>query len=532
MDKQLDVLLIPQSTVTSLSLSNPMRLTDNNQVVTVQKARQLCFPDQSPAETDASSWESCPTLNEAVLESMLLAAGFRCESIRDTAAEQDALHAALLRNPAVVCISTTFICSKSHLEKLIAKIRGINSTAVIVVGGPLVTLSYNIFRMVDIDPDIMKRIVSTYLFADDTVFADAYVYDPVYRGEEKLLQITQAILDGMPLEDIDGVICRRGGVFFFNVTDVVPAYRTPPQIDWRLLPQAYFSTGVIPLQASVGCPYACNFCNFPKNARTAGVKSDEDIVDELVHIHGRGARFAWFVDDNFRLGMKDLDRFLAGLVQRNPGVQWMSLMRADLLMNTDLNLLRESGCREVCLGLESADNQILKNMNKKASAEMYADVVARLLDSGINCSVYFIIGFPGETVDSVDRTLTFLQAMEQRQTKAHLFWSIFPFMLMPGSPVFSPAFRGRFALEGALSRWKHATMDSETAHNHTLRLFGELKESGPVYRGDDLDLLDRLGFDRCREFYTIRQFLARKALHGDHPDRQEIADSFKHLFSK
>jgi anaerobic magnesium-protoporphyrin IX monomethyl ester cyclase len=85
-------------------------------------------------------------------------------------------------------------------------------------------------------------------------------------------------------------------------------------------------------------------------------------------VSARGIRFVRFTDDNFRHGKGNLNTLCRRLIREEIPVKWMTMIRASALEDVDAELLRESGCIEVLLGLESADPQILKNMNKKASA--------------------------------------------------------------------------------------------------------------------------------------------------------------------
>ena len=61
------------------------------------------------------------------------------------------------------------------------------------------------------------------------------------------------------------------------------------------------------MQASTGCPFHCSFCNFTKDRRLTWIKSVDRMVAEMKAVKKRGARYVWFVDDNFRLGKENLE---------------------------------------------------------------------------------------------------------------------------------------------------------------------------------------------------------------------------------
>jgi radical SAM superfamily enzyme YgiQ (UPF0313 family) len=239
------------------------------------------------------------------------------------------------------------------------------------------------------------------------------------------------------------------------------------------------------------------------------------LVKELKSVAGRGARYVWFVDDNFRLGRKDLNRVCERFVDEGLGLRWMTMLRADTLHQADVDLLRRAGCIEVQLGLESADPQILRNMNKMASPKIYKEAVERALEAGINCSCYFIFGFPGETDETARRTLAFIKELEHPELPGALSWSLFPFSLYPMSPVYEVEERRRYGLSGYLREWSHKTMNSGQAMAHVRAGFLELDRSSPVYRGDNLDMLLSLSPPARKNFAIERHRLSKRALNRD-----------------
>ena len=168
-------------------------------------------------------------------------------------------------------------------------------------------------------------------------------------------------------------------------------------VNWDDFDKSLFSSKAVSIQASIGCPYRCAFCNFTKDRRLVLSKPLDQVILEIKEAVQHGVQYVWFVDDNFLLGASDLNASLKRLAEENLGIKWMSFIRADALKNIDYKLLRRAGCIEVQLGLESADPSVLRNMNKKADPETYRTVIKNLLKVGINCSCYFIFGFPGET---------------------------------------------------------------------------------------------------------------------------------------
>ena len=296
-------------------------------------------------------------------------------------------------------------------------------------------------------------------------------------------------------------------------------------VDWKALPDGMFKSGVIPLQTSKGCPHKCAFCNFTRDRRLMLIKPVDRLVDELKDISSRGARYVWFVDDNFRHGRTDLNSVCQGFIDNGIDIKWMTMVRADTLKHVDVELLSQSGCIEVQLGLESADPDILRNMNKKAGPELYRNVVRNILGAGINCSCYFIFGFPGETDETALRTQEFIKNIEYPELEGTLSWSLFPFSLYPMSPIFEVEQRKKYGLTGYLRDWKHITMDSKRAMEHVSTTFLELDNSCPVYRGDNLNILLNITPRQRKNFLVSRHRLSKAALNHK-IERDEIIACF------
>ena len=472
------------------------------------------------------SWASAPKLNGIYLFNYLTQKEFNVELIDSYYAEKDRFRQLLERNPRAVIISTTFIPGKPNLIKLVADIRDLAPDVFIIAGGPLVYMSYLMRERtgeLDYDTDSAR---GDFVFFDKDDEPDINLCVVSLRGEQILCDILSRMRAGKSIDDIPNCARRTGKEYAFTgrVDDIHGSEDFP--IDWPALPDAIFQSGVVPMQASNGCPYDCAFCNFTKDRRLTWVKPIERIVAEMQAVQDRGARYVWFVDDNFRLGKGDLEDVCRRLIDQRLTLKWMTFVRASTLDAVDTDLLQQAGCIEVQLGLESADAQVLKNMNKKASPELYGRVLKKVLGSGINCSCYFIFGFPGETEQSAQNTRDFIKSFDSQLYEGSLCWSMFPFMLPPLSPIYEPGARKKYGLSGYLHKWQHDTMNSGQARDELFKTFLAIEGSGPIYRGDNQEFLRRLGPSGRKRFDATRHKLSKKALSGN-LDKEMTLESFK-----
>ena len=528
----LEAVIIADSGSDSLSATNPLKLNIDGKTADIQVVQNYLAHAgriQYPIEGDGlMSWASAPKLNGIYLFNFLTKHNYNVELVDSFYEENDRFRQLLKSSPRAVIISTTFIVGKQSLYKIVTDIRELAPDVFIIVGGPLVYMSYLILERSK-EPDYDARSAKKdYLFleVDNEPSVDLYIIS--LSGERVLCRVLDNIRNNKGLDDIPNSARLIDGAFHFSKRVDDSSSPEDHPIDWLAIPDNIFKSGVVPLQASGGCPFHCAFCNFTKDHQLTWVKPDNQIVAEMKAVAARGARYVWFVDDNFRLGKSDLEAVCRRFIDAGINLQWMTFIRASTLENIDAELLRMAGCIEVQLGLESADPQILKNMNKKSSPMLYDRVLKKLLKAGINCSCYFIFGFPGETEESAQRTRDFIKTYDNAAYAGNLCWSMFPFMLAPLSPIYEKEARKKYGLSGYMHKWKHATMNSDQAREQVFKTYFDIENTGPIYRGDNQDRIRLLGPAMRMEFYAIRHKLSKMALNGALGE-EKMLQSFKRV---
>lgn len=529
----LDAIIISDSGEDSFSGTNPLRFRLDGRTATIQLVPNYLEHQGYlvlPIEGDGiMSWSSAPKLNGIYLLSYLKKHKFDVELINSYYEERDSFCSLLQHTPRAVIISTTFIPSKQALRKLVDDIRSLAPDIFTIVGGPFVYSSYLILQRSHEQDYETESTKYDFLFLDNNEPAvDLYIIS--LRGELILCEALKRIKENRPIDNLPNSARLVGRTYSFTkrVDDISNAGDI--FIDWQSLPDAIFKSGVVPVQASNGCPYRCAFCNFTKDPRLMFTKPIDRLIAELKTVSSRGVRYVWFTDDNFRLGRGNLKSVCQRFVDEDLQIHWMSFIRASTLKDVDGELLRRSGCIEVQLGLESADSQVLRNMNKKATPSLYVEVVRKLLSAGVNCSCYFIFGFPGETDETALRTREFIKSIEYPELEGILSWSMFPFILAPLSPIYEFEMRNKYGLTGYMQNWKHRTMDFRQAMEHIKKAFLELENSGPIYREDNLEML--LGYTpyQRKKFVASRHRFSKLAMKR-HLRKRDIIKSFTKVFS-
>jgi p-methyltransferase len=278
-------------------------------------------------------------------------------------------------------------------------------------------------------------------------------------------------------------------------------------LDWGAvgeLPAGVF----VPVQAGQGCHCRCRFCDFAC-LQQARARSIESLIAEIRSIPPRGGlRRVYFTDDNL-FATRARARVMFDAIRRSGmRLRWRGLVRIDLVDDEIADLMAESGCLEVLLGIESGDAGMLRAMRKGGTPEGILRGVERLAARGINTKSTFIVGYPGETDRSIAHTVDLLNAFPVGGRAVHRY-TLFTFAVLPLSDVAGREERARWGLEGYGFRWRHRTMTSEESAAHMLAMHDRIREElSPSYVGD---VPEWRGVDRAalRRVFLARNRLAR-----------------------
>jgi magnesium-protoporphyrin IX monomethyl ester (oxidative) cyclase len=163
---------------------------------------------------------------------------------------------------------------------------------------------------------------------------------------------------------------------------------------------------------SRGCPYNCFFCSihsvwgFKWRFRTA-----KNVIDEIEQLYQRyNIREIHFEDDNLTLSKKRMLSICNEIVKRDLNISWTTPngVHVDTLDEELLGKMKESGCYQLALGVESGNPYVLKNlMRKKMSLNKVKEVVKIMRKLNISVTLFFVIGMPGETKENILDTISF-----------------------------------------------------------------------------------------------------------------------------
>jgi len=418
---------------------------------------------------------SIPTVAPAVLATFLTERGVDVE-IADYFIDTEKTYDA-----DIVGISSTFM-GVDDVKQIANKVEMDNPRAVIILGGPL---SWSV------PPDEILKIVP------------AIDYIVMREGEQTFLELIRAIEVGADTNHISGLVYKRGG----SILKTIPRQPAPcesiRQPDWKLMGiPSTRRLPVLPVEASRGCPFNCAYCSevsyWDKPVR---YRSIESVVQELIrNVVELGIHTFRFTDSCFSAPPERCaqlcDTIYESCDKNGIALKWSSYARISSLNYSLLEKMKRSGCVALDIGVESGSTEMLRSMGRNYAPEAALKIARFARELGIITNFNIVVGFPGETRDSIMRTAELIE------TAAPDTYASFLFYMAPNTRV--DGAHERFHIEGHGLNWKHDTMSSVEAQEGMLALDSYVGNSANFPGGEYFACyLSSLGYtvDEIRGFY-------------------------------
>jgi len=304
-------------------------------------------------------------------------------------------------------------------------------------------------RAKKLDPDMFVVTGGTYPSFMPGHALESSVLDAVIIGEGELpLQsIIERLNEGKDLDGLPAVAYRDSAGIHINEGKLLIEDLSKLPLPARdLFPvERYFEVNM-PMQAisrsrrnlsvatSRGCPYQCRFCSSTIHwGNRYRMREVESVLDELEHLKNTyNIGEIKFEDDNLTFDGKRAKALFRGMIERGLNLHWNTPNGVAVRHLDDemIALMKQSGCYELTLAVESGDPDVLRDIIKKPlDLEEASEAARRIKDHGIETAGYFIVGFPGETKRQVENTLDF--ALSLKLDRAYIFM----YTPLPGTPL-------------------------------------------------------------------------------------------------
>lgn len=396
-----------------------------------------------------------PNLASCYLYSFLNKRGLSVEIVNFMNHERERFKELLHCGPRAVAISTTLYLDPSPITEIVRFVRQWNRNAKIIVGGPFIA---NLCRMQDpITRDLTFK----------SMGADIYVNDS--QGELTLCRVLGELgSSSANLAAIPNLFYQKGESFHQTVAQPENNDIDDSSIDWSLFDRSYLGA-TVQTRTARSCAFKCSFCSHPEMAGQLTLSSIDTIEAELTKMKAAQVKNVVFIDDTFNVPLPRFKALCRMMIRNGFGFRWYSYLRCSNMDDEAFDLVAESGCAGVFLGVESGDNNVLHEMDKFSSVEKLKQGIFKLNERNIVTFASFIVGFPGETDESVANTIGFIREARPRFYRAELWYAD------PLTPIVRRA--AEFDLRGGGFSWRHRTMDWKQGSEWVRQIYSTVEES-------------------------------------------------------
>ncbi len=240
---------------------------------------------------------------------------------------------------------------------------------------------------------------------EDLASIDAFV---IGEGEEAFTKIVES--RGELINQLSCVLSKEQGfqnrVMPCHISDI-NSLSFPKFADFDL--NSYLDKHV-PMLISRGCIGGCVYCIDRLMCGKYRARDAESIIEEMqYHINYNKINDFAFNDLICNGDLRQLEKLCDLIIASGLKVVWNSYAMIRKDMTKDLfDKMHKAGCTRLCYGIESASDDVLKRMNKFYLSDDAKRIVQLTHDAGINTAFNVIVGFPGETMEDFEETISFI----------------------------------------------------------------------------------------------------------------------------
>ncbi|GAB7082224.1 B12-binding domain-containing radical SAM protein [Megalodesulfovibrio paquesii] len=185
------------------------------------------------------------------------------------------------------------------------------------------------------------------------------------------------------------------------------------------------------MQTSRGCPGRCTFCASPYfYGRVERAMSPERVLMEIDSCVQQGYKEIFFRDENFTTIPERVAAICEGILANKLDVTWICSTRVTHVNPEMLTLMRRAGCTTIRMGVESGSDEVLKRIGKGSNTSVIRQAFAWARQAGLRTHAHLMIGLPGDTRETLDRTIAFVNEIAPTLVTYGILTAY------PGTPLF------------------------------------------------------------------------------------------------
>lgn len=312
------------------------------------------------------------------------------------------------KKPDVVGISNPFTAYIENAKEVARIVKKVDKNIKVIMGGPHASVA---------PKDFLKENT-----VDFVVMAE---------GEYTILKILRYLEGKDKIENIKNIAYKKGGkikvnergIFIQNLDDL--SFPTYHLVDMEKYFKGYFASRpefinrVVSMITSRGCPFNCIFCSIHLHmGRMWRANSPEYVLKHIkLLVDKYDVNLIHFEDDNLTFNAKRFDKILDGIIKSKLKIKWDTPngVRADTLTKELLIKCKKSGCQYLIIGIESGNQKVLDEIvGKRLDLKKTIQVAKWCKEIDLDLEAFYVVGFPGETLDEIRDTFEFAKRLNER----------------------------------------------------------------------------------------------------------------------
>ncbi len=273
------------------------------------------------------------------------------------------------------------------------------------------------FLKLELDIPVITGGVNMTLYPQEALSHKEIDYGIIGEAIETLPKFISALEEGKNLKDVPGIAYRdkEGNIIVNSPDNKYVDFDSYPFPARHLLPNdRYYSfisqrKNFTIMLTSTGCPFKCTFCAIPTAYRA---RTPKNVIEEIEFCYREfNVREIDFFDAVLFMPRNRILEICRILKERNLDIEWSARSRVDVVDEEVLKEAAGAGCRQIYYGIESVEQDILDGINKRIAPEKVMDTIRLSKKYGIRTMGFFMVGNPGETKETVYKTIGFAKKL-------------------------------------------------------------------------------------------------------------------------
>ncbi len=279
-------------------------------------------------------------------------------------------------------------------------------------------------------PILLKQLLERFPFIDVAV---------TNYKEVSIKEIAKKYEAGKTFFNVNGIVFRSGEKIVERPLGTTPEYSKLPKAAFHLAPMDKYNKSTALIRSSKGCPHQCAFCAWGRSQwkKRNAEQIAEEIEDLIKNYHYKNIGF---LDLHFTINKNHVYDFLKEIDRKKLNFKWFCDSRVDVVEKEYFADMKKGGFARVIFGVEHVNQQILENMKKHQTKEDVEKAVSISKKLKINVATPLILGFPGETKETIKELKQFIFTTKPNS------YSVLPPIPFPGTDLFKQAKKNNWLL--------------------------------------------------------------------------------------